>query len=102
MTETQSKSNRVLARLKDRTATIGIVGLGYVGLPLLLRYCEVGYNVIGFDIDAEKTEMLENAESFIQHISSDRVAAARRNFSATTDFSHIESCDAVIPAFRHL
>jgi len=96
MTETQSKSNRVLARLNDRTATIGIVGLGYVGLPLLLRYCEVGYNVIGFDIDAEKTEMLENAESFIQHISSDRVAAARRNFSATTDFSHIESCDAVI------
>ena len=86
----------MLARLNDKTATIGIVGLGYVGLPLLLWYCEAGCNVIGFDIDAEKTEILENAESFVQHISSARVAAAWRNFSATTDVSHILSCDAVI------
>ena len=96
MTEKQSKSNRVLTSLNDRKATIGIVGLGYVGLPLLLRYCEVGYNVIGFDIDSEKTEMLEKSVSFIQHISSERIAAARQNFSATTNFSHITSCDAVI------
>ena len=96
MTEKQSKSKRVLTSLNDRKATIGIVGLGYVGLPLLLRYCEVGYNVIGFDIDPEKTEMLEKSVSFIQHISSERIAAARQNFSATTNFSHISSCDAVI------
>ena len=96
MSELPSKSSRVLAALDNRTATIGIVGLGYVGLPLLIRYCDVGYNVIGFDIDSEKIEMLERSESFIQHIPSERIAAARQNFSATTEFSKIASCDAVI------
>ena len=96
MSKTVSKSSRVLAALTDRSATIGIVGLGYVGLPLLLRYSEVGYNVIGFDIDPEKVEMLERAESFIQHIPSKRIARTRQNFSATTEFSNIASCDAVI------
>ena len=96
MSDTPSKSSRVLTVLTDKTATIGIVGLGYVGLPLLLRYSEVGYTVIGFDIDTEKTEMLEASKSYIQHISSERIAAARQNFSATTDFAQVTDCDAII------
>ena len=96
MPKSASTSNRVLAALKDKTATIGIVGLGYVGLPLLLRYSEVGYHVIGFDIDPEKIDALERSESYIQHIASERVAAARQNFSATTEFSRVGDCDAVI------
>ena len=96
MPKSASTSNRVLAALKDKTATIGIVGLGYVGLPLLLRYSEVGYRVIGFDIDPEKIDALERSKSYIQHIASERVAAARQNFSATTEFSRVGDCDAVI------
>ena len=47
---------------------IGIVGLGYVGLPLMLRYCEVGYRVIGFDIDQTKVDALRAGKSYIEHI----------------------------------
>ena len=46
---------RLLTSLVDQTAVIGVVGLGYVGLPLLIRYCEVGYNVIGFDVDHKRS-----------------------------------------------
>ena len=96
MSESQLKSRHVLAALSNKSATIGIVGLGYVGLPLLLRCCEVDFKVIGFDIDPEKVEMLGAGQSFIQHIDQDRVAAAKPNFIATTDFSKVVECQAVI------
>jgi UDP-N-acetyl-D-glucosamine dehydrogenase len=87
----------LLRKLKDRTALVGIVGLGYVGLPLALRYAEVGYKVIGLDIDATKVEMLNAGKSYIQHFPSTSVAAAReRAFEASSDFSHAASADALI------
>lgn len=87
----------LLKKLADREATIGIVGLGYVGLPLMLRFVEVGYKVIGFDIDAEKVFALNKGSSYIKHIESSRIEAARQSgFEATTDFSRAASADALI------
>jgi UDP-N-acetyl-D-glucosamine dehydrogenase len=80
------------------SSTIAIVGLGYVGLPLLLAYARAGYRVIGFDIDAGKTTSLLRGESYIKHIPSAQVAAALAggNLDATTDFSRIAEADGVI------
>jgi UDP-N-acetyl-D-glucosamine dehydrogenase len=78
--------------------TIGIVGLGYVGLPLMLAYARVGARVIGFDIDVSKPETLLRGESYIKHIPSADVAAAvaTGRVEATTDFSRVAETDAVI------
>ena len=86
-----------IGKFRDKTATIGIVGLGYVGLPLMLRYAETGFKVLGFDIDAEKVDKLNNGETYIEHITADKIAAARAaDFEATTDFSRIGEAEAVI------
>ena len=55
-------------KLNKKTAIIGIIGLGYVGLPLLIRYSEEGYKVIGFDIDKGKVDSLNNSKSYKKHI----------------------------------
>jgi UDP-N-acetyl-D-glucosamine dehydrogenase len=79
-------------------STIAIVGLGYVGLPLLLAYARAGYRVIGFDIDEKKTSHLLRGESYIKHIPPEQVAAALASgrLDATTDFTRIVEADAVI------
>ena len=78
--------------------TIGIVGLGYVGLPLMLAYSRAGARVIGFDIDVSKPEKLLRGESYIKHIPSADVAAAvaTGRVDATTDFSRVAETDAII------
>lgn len=87
----------LIDKLNDKSAVIGIVGLGYVGLPLMLRYVEVGYRVIGLDIDAEKVERLAAGESYIKHISAEAISAAvAGGFEATTDFSRAKEADALI------
>lgn len=89
--------NSLLKKLNDKSAVIGIVGLGYVGLPLMLRYIEVGYKVIGFDIDPEKVSSLEQGKSYIKHIPAESIAHAVANgFQATTDFSRSKEADALI------
>jgi UDP-N-acetyl-D-glucosamine dehydrogenase len=87
----------LIAKLHRRSATIGVIGLGYVGLPLMLRYCEVGYNVIGFDIDKSKVESLREGRSYIEHIPSESLARfLGRNFEPTTDLSRVSEVDALI------
>ncbi len=77
--------------------TIGIVGLGYVGLPLALRFAEAGFKVLGFDIDPAKPQQINDGKSYIKHIGDDAVAlAVARGFSATTDFSRASEADALI------
>jgi UDP-N-acetyl-D-glucosamine dehydrogenase len=94
---TTTSNSELIRRFEDKSATIGIVGLGYVGLPLVLRYAEVGYKVIGFDIDPDKVRTLTSGESYIRHISSERLAGANRSgFLATTDFSKASEVDALI------
>ncbi|MFS6938693.1 nucleotide sugar dehydrogenase [Neisseria animaloris] len=89
--------NTTIQKFADKSAKIGIVGLGYVGLPLMLRYVDIGYQVLGFDIDEEKVCKLNNGESYIEHIPADKIAAAGKNlFEATTDFSRIGEVEAVI------
>jgi len=83
-------------KLKNKTALIGIVGLGYVGLPLLLRYVEAGYKVLGLDIDPDKPRKLHNGETYIKHIPAEAIAAARHGFEATTDFNRAREADALI------
>jgi UDP-N-acetyl-D-glucosamine dehydrogenase len=89
--------NELLNKLNNKDAVIGIVGLGYVGLPLMLRYIEVGYQVLGFDIDAEKVDALNAGRSYIEHISADTIShATQHGFTATTDFSRASEADALI------
>ena len=77
--------------------TVGIIGLGYVGLPLAIRCAEVGYKVIGFDIDPFKIESLDNHKTYIAHLESDLIKDLYKNgFSCTTDFSKISDVDAII------
>ena len=84
----------LLERLKNKEAVIGVVGLGYVGLPLMLRYAEAGYAVLGFDVDSTKVEALQSGRSYFEHIPSSRVANAQ--LSATTDFARASEADALI------
>ncbi len=87
----------LIASLKNRQATIGIVGLGYVGLPLMFCFQEVGYKVVGFDIDESKIKKLLAGESYIEHISKERVTKAVANgFHPTSDFKKISEVDAII------
>ncbi len=98
---TQSETvRRLFERIESRTATIGVIGLGYVGLPLALIFAENGYPVIGFDIDKNKVAALESGTSYIRHIGVDRVASAfvGKNASATSDFARLAACDVLIIA----
>jgi len=89
--------NILIDKLSRKQATIGIIGLGYVGLPLMLRFNSVGFRVLGIDIDLGKVEKLNAGESYIEHISAEKIAAARRSgFEATTDFSRVREADALI------
>ncbi|MDP7319734.1 MAG: nucleotide sugar dehydrogenase [Bacteriovoracaceae bacterium] len=89
--------NELLKQLNDKSAKIGIVGLGYVGLPLMIRYSEVGYKVIGFDIDQSKIDLLNSGKSYIEHIKSDEIKKSKEvGFEATTDFKRIGEVDAII------
>lgn len=84
-------------RLDAKEAVIGIVGLGYVGLPLTLRYCEVGYTVVGFDIDPTKVDALKCGKSYIEHIPEQSIQSIiGKNFEPTTDFSRAVEVDALI------
>ena len=98
MLPTQQKCLTVLLeRLRDRTATIGIVGMGYVGQPLALRYAEIGYKVIGFDINEPRVAELNAGHSSIEHIPDERFAAAiEAGFEATCDFARIAEVDAIL------
>ena len=88
---------QLIEKLKNKNAIIGIVGLGYVGLPLMLRYSEVGYRVLGFDIDADKVNSLSQGKSYIEHISSESIAQSlTQGFEATADFSRASEADALI------
>lgn len=97
MTKQFTLKSSLTNALQQKTATIGIVGLGYVGLPLVLRFNEVGYKVIGFDIDDMKVEALLGKRSYIDHIPADRIGVAiDRGFQPTTDFARVAEADALI------
>ncbi|MBB5061879.1 nucleotide sugar dehydrogenase [Granulicella mallensis] len=92
-----SVAEHQLLKLNNRTAKVGVIGLGYVGLPLSLLFSEAGFVVQGFDIDAKKVSSLSEGRSYIQRIPhTDIQVAAERGFSATKDFSVISDQDVII------
>ena len=84
-------------RIRTREARVGIIGLGYVGLPLTLLFASEGFRVTGFDVDAKKIETLNSGQSYIWRIDPEHVAAAQaKGFTATEDFARIAEMDAVL------
>lgn len=90
----------LLRRIEEKSFVVGVIGLGYVGLPLNLCFAEKGFRSIGFDIDKSKVDSLNAGKSYIKHIPSERIQRARQSgkFSATTDYSKIKDCDAILIA----
>lgn len=85
-------------KLTDKSALIGVVGLGYVGLPLALAFAEKGFRVLGFDVDQTKATMINDGVGYIQHLDSARVAAVVQKglLSATAEFEKLGEPDAVL------
>ena len=85
-------------RFRARAATIGVVGLGYVGLPLLRAAAARGFTAIGFDIARDKVDVLNGGGSYIRHIAADSIAELRRQgrLSATSDFARLAEADAIV------
>lgn len=84
-------------RIETRRATVGVIGLGYVGLPLVLRFSEVFNKVYGFDIDSEKVHAINDGRSYIRQIPSENVEqAVGKALTATADFSLASECDVII------
>ena len=107
-TEITDTQRLLLERLRSRTATIGVIGLGYVGLPLALLFSENDFPVLGFDVDVNKVDALNRGASYIRHIGVDRVAKAflENKTRATDDFTRVAECDVIIvcvptPLGRH-
>lgn len=88
----------LLVKIENKSAVIGIIGLGYVGLPLALEFAKKNFQTIGFDIDERKIPILMNGKSYIKHISEEKIANAvkSKTFIATNDFSQLTKCDAII------
>ena len=88
----------LLAKIKAHDALVGIIGMGYVGLPLALAFVEKGFPVLGFDVDPEKVAKLNRGEGYIKHLDGGRIAAAvaTGRFTATADFSRLGEADAVL------
>ena len=89
--------NKLISKIKSHEAIVGIIGLGYVGLPQLISFSEEGFKTIGFDIDKGKVDKLNDGKSYIKHISSEKISIAVKNgFTATIDFSQISIVDVIL------
>ena len=88
----------LLQRIESREATIAVIGLGYVGLPLIDAFQHSGFRMLGYDIDPQKVEALNAGRSYIKHVSSDRVSEWRKSgrFEATSDADRLAAADAII------
>lgn len=83
-------------KILSKEAKIGIIGLGYVGLPLAIEFSRIGFSVFGFDIDRTKVDALKEGRSYIKHIGAESIRNALVRFCPTTDFSMLSEMDAVI------
>jgi len=96
-------------RIADGTAVVGVVGLGYVGLPLARAFCDAGFHVLGFDVDPAKIEDLAAGRNYLKHLGEDLVSGMTESglFSSTADFSRMGEADALLicvptPLGKHL
>ena len=95
---TTNHANTLRAKILDRSAVIGVVGLGYVGLPLALAFLDGGFTVKGFDVDARKIGAIRDGVDYIRHLGEGRVAnaSATGRFEATSDFARLGEADVLI------
>lgn len=84
----------LIEKIESRKAEVGIVGLGYVGLPLVIEFCKAGFSVTAFDVDAEKVGLLEQGKSYIKHIPDDKIREIQ--FRPTTDFERLKETDCIL------
>src|SRR5512133_3170774 len=105
---TDDELDGLAKRFKERKATVGVIGLGYVGLPLTLAACQARFNVLGFDIDDAKVQCLNSGRSPLAHIGDANIDRVREQglFRATADFSRLADVDAILicvptPLGRH-
>ncbi|WP_292590512.1 nucleotide sugar dehydrogenase [Mesorhizobium sp.] len=94
----RSTYDSLLSRISTRAAQVGVIGLGYVGLPLAVAIARAGFPVSGFDIEAQKVESLNNGHSYIEAVTSAALAGqvASGRFRATADFAELADCDVII------
>ncbi|MGK9477371.1 nucleotide sugar dehydrogenase [Melioribacter sp. OK-6-Me] len=88
----------LLEKIENKSAIVGVIGMGYVGLPLTITFANNGFNVIGFDIDEKKIPLLNEGKSYIKHIDSKLIKEIlkKKKFQATSDFARLKECDAII------
>jgi UDP-N-acetyl-D-glucosamine dehydrogenase len=90
--------DQLLQKIVKKKALVGVIGMGYVGLPLVLRFCEEGFRVLGFDVDSKKVAQLKKGRSYLKSISSSRIFQFVRNglLDATDDFARLAKPDCII------
>ena len=97
MTDTGSAKTRLLSKIADRSAVTAVIGLGYVGLPLAMEFCDAGFTVIGYDVTQSLVDLLMSGKSHVQDVPSSQLAAHVKSgkFVATTDESAIARADTI-------
>src|SRR6185436_17212115 len=91
-----SVERELLGLIEARRARVGVIGLGYVGLPLACTFAEGGFPVLGFDSDPAKIEALAAGRSYIHHLPATRIGALAGRLVATTDLARLGRCDAIL------
>lgn len=93
-----TKASILESRIKNRKARIGVIGMGYVGLPLVKIFLDKGFDVLGFDVDKKKVKMLNQGKTYIKHVTTEELKASLREkkFQATTDFGLLSNVDVII------
>ena len=90
--------DRLVKRILQKEITVGIIGMGYVGLPLVLRFCEEGFRILGFDVDSKKVATLKRGKSYLKSIPSSRISKFVRSghLDVTHDFSRLVEPDCIL------
>ncbi len=98
MAENSGRLTRLLEGIEKRKVMVGVIGLGYVGLPLVLEFNRAGFHVTGFDLDPKKVSLLRKGKSYIKHIPNETIKALNKTgrFTATADFSLIKAIDCIL------
>ncbi len=93
-----SASEQLMHKIRDHSVVVGVIGLGYVGLPLVREFCRSGFSVIGFDVDPKKVKMLKAGKSYIEHLPANTFNEfiRRRRFTPTTDMNRLKQPDAIL------
>jgi UDP-N-acetyl-D-glucosamine dehydrogenase len=90
--------DQLIQKILQKEVTVGIIGMGYVGLPLVLRFCEEGFRILGFDVDSRKVETLRKGRSYLKSIPSSRISqfVRSRHLDVTDDFSRLGEPDCIL------